>query len=177
MIHTSRYSTAARRRVWGNYTDPESGWSRTTKGWSYGRKCHVAMDVDSPIVLEWIVTEGNLHDAKVSHDLIDAVRNLSYIPADSAYDTSGIYDYIFENTHCIPVIDTNKRSGIRPERLTVHRRIGIDLRRVIWIHFLQTVFQVHSSNSTCLYLPVSFSNHFFLKFSFNIADSNSSGVI
>ena len=57
-----------------------------------------------------------------------------------------------------------------------------DLRKdrrilVIWIHFLQTVFQVHSSNSTCLYLPVSFSNHFFLKFSFNIADSNSSGVI
>ena len=113
MIHTCRYSTEA----------------RTTKGWSYGRKCHVAMDVDSPILLEWIVTEGNLHDLKVSHDLIDTVRNFSYILADSAYDTSGIYDYIFENTHCIPVIDTNKRRGIRPERLTVNRMIGIDLRR------------------------------------------------
>jgi len=129
MVHTCKYSTAARRRVWGNYTDPESGWSRTTKGWSYGRKCHVAMDVDSLIVLEWIVTRGNLHDSRVSHDLIDTIRNFSYILADSAYDTSGIYDYIFENTHSIPVIDTNKRRGIRPERLTVNRRIGIDLRK------------------------------------------------
>ncbi|MGP6239479.1 transposase, partial [Cuniculiplasma sp. SKW4] len=29
MIHTCKYSTAARRRVWGNYADPESGWSKT----------------------------------------------------------------------------------------------------------------------------------------------------
>ena len=86
------------------------------------------MDVDSLIVLDWIVTKGNLHDSRVSHDLIDAARNFSYILADSAYDTSGIYDYIFENTHALPVIDTNKRRGIRPERLTVNRKIGIDLR-------------------------------------------------
>jgi hypothetical protein len=86
------------------------------------------MDVDSLTVLAWIVTKGNLHDSKVSHDLIDAIRNFSYILADSAYDTSGIYDYIFENTHAIPVIDTNKRRGIKPERLIVNRRIGIDLR-------------------------------------------------
>ena len=68
------------------------------------------MDVDSLIVMEWIVTKGNIHDSKVSYYLIDAARNLSYILADSPYDTSGIYDYIFENTHAIPVIDTNKRS-------------------------------------------------------------------
>ena len=46
MIHTCKYSTASRRKLRGNYKDPESGWSKTTKGWSYGRKCHVAMDVD-----------------------------------------------------------------------------------------------------------------------------------
>ena len=57
------------------------------------------------------------------------------------------------------------------------RSIGIDELILIWIHSLRTVFRVHSSNSTCLYLPISFSIHFFLKSSFNIADSNSSGVI
>ena len=36
MIHTCKYSTALRRKYWGNYKDPESGWSKTTKGWSYG---------------------------------------------------------------------------------------------------------------------------------------------
>ncbi|MGP6239872.1 transposase, partial [Cuniculiplasma sp. SKW4] len=109
MIHTCKYSTAARRRVWGNYADPESGWSKTSKSKSYGRKCHVAMDIDSLIVQDWVVTKGNIHDSKVSHYLIDAARNFSHILADSAYDTSGICDYIFENT--------NERRGIRPERL------------------------------------------------------------
>jgi len=129
MIHTCKYSTAIRRKNWGKYRDPESGWSKTTKGWSYGRKCHMSMDVDSLLIMEWKVTRGNIHDSKVSHDLVDSVRNFSYILGDSAYDTSDIYDYIFENTHSIPVIDTNKRRGIVPERLSVNRRIGIDLRR------------------------------------------------
>ena len=129
MIHTCKYSTAERRKSWGNYKDPESGWSKTTKGWSYGRKCHVTMDVDSLLIMEWKITKGNIHDSKVSHDMMDSVRNFSHILADSAYDTSDIYDYVFENTHSLPVIDTNRRRGIRPERLTVNRRIGIDLRR------------------------------------------------
>ena len=65
----------------------------------------------------------------VSHDMVDSVRNFAFILADSSYDTSEIYDYIFENTHSIPVIDTNRRRGIVPERLSVNRRIGIDLRK------------------------------------------------
>ena len=31
MIHTCKYSTAVRRKLWGNYKDHESGWSKTTK--------------------------------------------------------------------------------------------------------------------------------------------------
>ena len=46
MIHTCKYSTAMRRKYWGNYKDPESGWSKTTKGWTYGRKCHMSVDVE-----------------------------------------------------------------------------------------------------------------------------------
>ena len=36
MIHTCKHSTAMRRKAWNNYKDPVSGWSKTTKGWSYG---------------------------------------------------------------------------------------------------------------------------------------------
>ena len=128
MIHTCKYTTAERRRKYRNYKDPLSGWSKTTKGWSYGRKCHMSIDVDSLLINEWTVTKGNIHDSYVAHEMIDSVRNYRYILADSAYDTSEIYDYIFENAHSLPVIDTNKRRGIIDERLTVNRKIGIELR-------------------------------------------------
>ena len=61
--------------------------------------------------------------------MVDSVRNFSYILGDSAYDTSDTYDYVFENTHALPIIDTNKRRGIIPDRLPVNRKIGIELRR------------------------------------------------
>ena len=70
-----------------------------------------------------------MHDSRVSHDMVDSVRDFSYILADSAYNTSDIYDYVFENTHSIPVIDTNRRRGIIPEQLSMNRKIGIYLRR------------------------------------------------
>ncbi|HLH85672.1 MAG TPA: hypothetical protein VKU79_02275 [Thermoplasmataceae archaeon] len=34
MIHTCKHSTAMRRKHRGNYKDPKSGWSGTTKGWT-----------------------------------------------------------------------------------------------------------------------------------------------
>ena len=129
MIHTCKHSTALRKKDRGNYKDTESGWSKTTKGWSYGRKCHMSLDIDSLLIIDWIVTRGNTHDSRVSHKMVDSVRNFSYILADSAYDTTEIYDYVFENTHSLPVIDTNRRRGIVQERLSVNRKIGIDLRR------------------------------------------------
>ena len=112
MIHTCKQSTAERRRKYRNYKDPLSGWSKTTKGWSYGRKCHMSIDVDSLLINEWILTRGNIHDSSVAHEMIDSVRNYRYILADSAYGTSEIYNYIFENAHSLPVIDTNRRRGI-----------------------------------------------------------------
>ena len=52
----------------------------------------------------------------VSHDMVDFVRNFSYILTNSDYDATDTYDYVFENTHSIPVIDTNRRRGIVPGR-------------------------------------------------------------
>ena len=129
MIHTCKHSTAMRRKAWNNYKDPVSGWSKTTNGWFYGRKCHMTIDIDSLLIMDLMITKGNLHDSHVSHDMVDSVRYFSYILADSAYDASDIYDYVFENTHAIPIIDTNKRRGIIPDRLLVNRKIGIDLRK------------------------------------------------
>ncbi len=70
-----------------------------------------------------------MHDSRVYHDLVESVRNFSPTLADSAYDSLDTYDYVFENAHVLPIIDTNKRRDIIPERLSVNRKIGIDLRR------------------------------------------------
>ena len=48
---------------------------------------------------------------------------------DAAYDSSDIYDYIFENTHAMPVIDTNRRRGIIENKLSYNRKLGIVLRK------------------------------------------------
>ena len=39
-----------------------------------------------------------------------------------------IYDYIFENIHAIPVIDTNRRREIVEYKLSYNRKLGIALR-------------------------------------------------
>ena len=108
MIHTCKYSTAMRRKYWGNYRDPYSGWSKTTKGWTYGRKCHMSLNIDSLMIMDLLVTKGNIHDSRVSYEMVDSVRNFSDILGDSAYDTSDIYEDLFENTHSLPIIDTNQ---------------------------------------------------------------------
>ena len=102
MVHTCKYTTAERRRKYRNYKDPLSGWSKTTKGWSYGRKCHMSIDIDSLLINEWILTRGNVHDSSVSHELIDSVRNYRYILADSAYDTSLLPTYHIFSEPIIP---------------------------------------------------------------------------
>lgn len=58
MIHTCKHSTAARRNARGNYKYLESGWPRTTRGWSYGGKCHMTPDVDSLLIMEWLCYKG-----------------------------------------------------------------------------------------------------------------------
>ncbi len=58
MVHTCKQATACRRMKYRNYKGPLSGWSKTTKEWSYGRKCHMSIDVDSLLINEWVVTKG-----------------------------------------------------------------------------------------------------------------------
>lgn len=89
----------------------------------------MSMDVHSLLIMDWKITKGNIHDSKASNEMIDSVRDYSYILADSAYDTSEIYDYIFENIYAIPIIDTNKRRESISNKLRVNRKIGIGLWR------------------------------------------------
>ena len=88
----------------------------------------MTIDIDALLIMEWMITKGNLCDFHVSYDMIDCIRNFLYILADSIYDASDIYDYVFENTYALPIIDTNKRRGIIPDKLLVNRKISIDLR-------------------------------------------------
>ena len=129
VVKTCRDTTAQRRRKNGKYKDPESSWGYGTMGYEYGRKVHAAIDTDSLSVMEWKITTASVYDKNMAVEMIDSVRNYNYILMDAAYDSSDIYDYIFENTHAMPVIDTNRRRGIVQDRLTFNRKQGITLRK------------------------------------------------
>ena len=70
-----------------------------------------------------------MNDKNISFPLIDSVRDYSYVMMDAAYDSSDIYEYIFENTQCSPIIDTNRRRGIVKSSLSHSRREGIKIRK------------------------------------------------
>ena len=101
----------------------------STMGYEYGRKVHASIDTDSLSVMEWKITTASVYDKNMAFEMIDSVRDYRYILMDAAYDSSDIYDYIFENTHAIPVIDTNRRRGIVETKLTCNRKLGIELRK------------------------------------------------
>ena len=42
------------------------------------------LDIDSLLIMDWLVTKVNIHDSRVSHDMVDSVRNFSYILVGSA---------------------------------------------------------------------------------------------
>ena len=90
---------------------------------------HASIDTDSLSIQGWKITTASVYDKNIAFEIIDSVRDYNYIMMDTAYDSSDIYDYIFENSHAIPVIDTNRRRGIVEDRLTYNRKIGISIRK------------------------------------------------
>ena len=48
--------------------------------------------------MEWETTTAFLHDKNIAFPLIDSLRDYDYVMMDAAYDSSEIYEYIFENT-------------------------------------------------------------------------------
>ena len=60
-------------------------------------------------IQEWKITTASVYYKNIVFEMLGSVRNYNYILMDAAYDSSDIYDYIFKNTHAIPVIDTNRR--------------------------------------------------------------------
>ncbi len=129
IVKTCKDTTAQRRRKNKKYKDNESSWGYSTMGYEYGRRVHASIDTDSLSIQEWKITTASVYDKNIAFEMIDSVRNCNYILMDAAYDSSDIYDYIFENTHAIPVIDTNRRRGIIENKLTYNRKLGIALRQ------------------------------------------------
>ena len=129
MLRPARIPQHREKRKNGKYKDPESSWGYSTMGYEYGRKVHAVIDTDSLSVMEWKITTASVYDKNMAFEMIDSVRNYNYILMDAAYDSSDIYDYIFENTHAMPVIDTNRRRVIVENKLTYNRKLGIALRK------------------------------------------------
>ena len=80
--------------------------------YEYGRKLHAALDIDSVSVNDWRITIASVYDKNMAFEMIDSVGDFRCILMD-AYGPSDIYDSIFENTHAISVIDTNRRRVIQ----------------------------------------------------------------
>ena len=112
IVKTIKDSTAQRKRKSKKYKDPDSSWGYSTMGYEYGRKVHAVIDTDSLSIQEWKITTASAYDKNIAFEMIDSVRDYNYILMDAAYDSSDIYDYILENSHSVPVIDTNRRRGI-----------------------------------------------------------------
>ena len=129
VVKPCKDTTAQRKRKNRKYKDPESSWDYGTMGYEYGRKVHASVDTDSLSVMEWKITTASVYDKNMAFPMIDSVRDFRYILMDAAYDSSDIYDYIFENTHAMPVIDTNRRRGIIENKLSYNRKLGIVLRK------------------------------------------------
>ena len=47
IVKTCKQSTAIRRRIYSGYKDQGSSWGFSTKGWEYGRKVSISLDIDS----------------------------------------------------------------------------------------------------------------------------------
>ena len=75
------------------------------------------------------MTTTSVYDKNIAFEMIDSVRNYNYILMNAAYDSPKIYNYISENTYSMPIIEINKRSVIRSDRLTVNRMVGIEQRK------------------------------------------------
>ena len=99
IVKTCKDTTAQRRRKSRKYKDPESSWGYSTMGYEYGRKIHASIDTDSLSIQGWKITTASVYDKKMAFEMIDSVREYNYILMAPAYDSSDIYDYIFENTH------------------------------------------------------------------------------
>ena len=129
IVRTCKDTTAQRKRKNRKYKDPDSSWGYSTMGYEYGRKMHASIDTDSLSIMNWKITTASVYDKNIAFEMIDSVRDYNYILMDAVYDSSDIYDYIFENTHAVPVIDTNRRRGIVEERLTYNRKLGISIMK------------------------------------------------
>ena len=129
VVKICKDTTTQRRWKNGKYKDPDSSWGYGTMGYEYGRKVYAVIDTDSLSIMEWKITIASAYDKNMAFEMIDSVRNYNYILMDAAYDFSDIYNYIFENTHAMPVIDTNRRRSIVEDRLTYNRKLGMALRK------------------------------------------------
>lgn len=79
--------------------------------------------------MEWETTIACLNDKNIAFPLIDSFSDHSYVMMNAAYDSSDIYEFIFDNTQCSPVIDSNRMREIVDSRLSHSRREGIKIRR------------------------------------------------
>jgi transposase len=95
--------------------DREAAWGYTWEGPFYGYKVHFVCCTDSELPVSLAVTPGNVHDSTQCIPLIRDARKInrtiSYMVADTAYDSLEIYETLMEKYHIISVVPFNPRNG------------------------------------------------------------------
>lgn len=112
IARTCNDSTTKKRGLKRKYRGPFNPWGHVIKGFVYGIKTHVSQDMESITIIEWGITAVPVHDSSKAFNMIDSVYDHEFTLMDAPHDSLSIYDYSVENTHAIPVIDTNGRKGL-----------------------------------------------------------------
>lgn len=70
--------------------DPETGWTKKNGQSRFGYKVHIAVDEDSGIIRQAVLTSADLHDSQVAMTLIQGDEEAVY--ADKAYGSQALRD-------------------------------------------------------------------------------------
>ncbi len=91
------------------------------------KKLHLGVDRSGTIVAE-VLTNGNAHDARTAHNLIDEVEDIASFTADAAYDTTAIYDAAAARG--AKVIVPPRKTATKSKRSTARDRTVRRVRKV-----------------------------------------------
>jgi hypothetical protein len=136
---------------------------KTSMGWFYGFKLHVAIDLHGNIA-GLTVTPGNVHDANPK--AVKAVtKNLSgTIAGDKGYISKKLFDELFKQD--LKLI-TRTKKGMKPQLITMPDKMLLNARKLI-----ESVFNVMKN-----YLGISHSRHrSIFGFMFNLLGSTAAYI-
>jgi IS5 family transposase len=114
-----------------------------TRGWFYGYKLHILASCETKLPLRAVLTRGNHHDAPLLPRLLKTQEYTPgrYVLADAGYDSEENIATLWDHG-AIPLVQLNKRRGLRKSTLGVRGRQGFPVGGPDWKRHLRRRSQV-----------------------------------